>query len=341
MPRTAKELADHVGAQLEGNGALQISGCASAASARPSDIIFVEGTKHVEAAAQSAAACVILAPGIELKGKTLLRSANPRLGFAKILALIIPEQRIVTGVHPTAVIAATAKMGEGVGIGPCAVIEEGAEIGAQSEIGAHCFVGRASKIGAGCRLYPRVTLYAGVHLGARVILHSGAVIGSDGFGFIPTENGYFKFPQIGTVEIGDDVEIGANTTIDRGALDATRLARGVKIDNLVHIGHNCEIGENTAIAAQTGMAGSTIVGRKAMIGGQVGIGGHCRIEDGAILGSGAGVLPGKILRGGVPMWGIPARPLDEYKEINAWFSRLPELGERLRKLEEATNRTQK
>jgi UDP-3-O-[3-hydroxymyristoyl] glucosamine N-acyltransferase len=338
MSHTAKELADHVGASIEGNGSLQISGCASAANARVGDIIFVDGAKHLDAAARSAAACVILAPGVELSGKTILRATNPRLAFAKIMAWMYPEQRIVSGIHPTAVVAATAKLGDGVGVGPYAVIEDGAEIGAGSEIGAHCFVGRGARIGAACRLYPRVTLYAGVHLGSLVILHSGAVVGSDGFGFVPTGNGYFKFPQIGIVEIGDDVEIGANTTIDRGALDTTRLGNGVKIDNLVHIGHNVEIGENTAIAAQTGMAGSTVIGRNAMIGGQVGIGGHCRIEDGAILGSGAGVLPGKILRGGVPMWGIPARPLDEYKEINAWFSRLPELGERVRKLEEAANR---
>ncbi len=338
MSRTSKELADYVGAQLEGDGNLQISGCASAASARAGDVIFVEGAKHLEEAARSAASCVILAPGIALAGKTILRAANPRLAFAKILAWMFPAQRIVNGIHPTAVIAATARLADGVGIGPCAVIEDGVEIGAGCEIGAHSFLGHGAHLGAACRLYPRVTIYARVRLGSRVILHSGAVIGSDGFGFVPTDEGYFKFPQIGTVEIGDDVEIGANTTIDRGALDATRLGRGVKIDNLVHIGHNVEIGENTAVAAQTGMAGSTIVGRNAMIGGQVGIGGHCRIEDGAILGSGAGVLPGKILRGGVPMWGIPARPLDEYKEINAWFSRLPELGERLRQLEEAVHR---
>jgi UDP-3-O-[3-hydroxymyristoyl] glucosamine N-acyltransferase len=163
------------------------------------------------------------------------------------------------------------------------------------------------------------------------------VIGSDGFGLVLAEDGYQKFPQLGTVEIADDVEIGANTTIDRGALGATRIDRGVKLDDQVHIGHNCEIGQHTTISAQTGLAGSSIIGKNSIIGGQVGIGGHCRLEDGAILGSKSGVLPGKILRGGVPMWGIPAQPLDDYKEINAWYNRLPELAERVRKLEQAAN----
>ena len=192
-----------------------------------------------------------------------------------------------------------------------------------------------ARVGAGCRIYPRVTIAGCVQLGDRVVLHSGAVIGSDGFGFVMTETGFEKFPQIGSVDIADDVEIGANTTIDRGALDATRIGRGVKIDNLVQIGHNCEIGEHTVISAQTGLAGSSYIGRNVMLGGQVGIAGHGRIEDGAQLAPKTGVAAGKVIHAGTIMFGAPARPLDKAKEINALMGRLPELAKRVRRLEEA------
>ena len=270
MECTAKELAEYVGAQVEGDGSARITGCASHVSAKAGEIIFIESGKHIEAATKSRAACVILPPRVELAGKTLLRAANPRLAFAKALAWLHPAARIAQGVHATAIVARSARLAEGVGVGPYAVIEEEAVIGEGSQIGAHSFVGRGARMGADCRIYPRATLYAGVTLGARVVVHSGAVVGADGFGFVPTDDGYVKFPQIGVVEIGDDVEIGANTTIDRGALDATRIARGVKIDNLVQIGHNVEVGEHTVVAAQAGIAGSCVVGRKVILHGAVG-----------------------------------------------------------------------
>jgi UDP-3-O-[3-hydroxymyristoyl] glucosamine N-acyltransferase len=341
MERTARELADHVGAQLEGDANLRLSGCATPEAAGPGDLIYIDSPKHMKFAASSRSICVVVGTdtglGGELAGKTLLRAKNPKLAYARAIGWMFPQPPIVQGVHPTAVISKTAKIGNDVAIGPYAVIEDGVEIGAGSQIGAHCYLGPGARLGPGCTLHPRVTLYAGARLGARVIAHSGAVIGSDGFGLVLAEDGYQKFPQLGTVEIADDVEIGANTTIDRGALGATRIDRGVKLDDQVHIGHNCEIGQHTTISAQTGLAGSSIIGKNSIIGGQVGIGGHCRLEDGAILGSKSGVLPGKILRGGVPMWGIPAQPLDDYKEINAWYNRLPELAERVRKLEQAAN----
>jgi UDP-3-O-[3-hydroxymyristoyl] glucosamine N-acyltransferase len=328
-------MAEYLGAELEGNPELRISGCASVANAKTGDLVFVDLPKQLDAAAKCAAGCVVLAAGTEMAGKTVLRAKNPRLAFARAIAWMIPREVIAKGIHPTAVVANSAKLGAGVGVGAYAVIEDGAEIGAGSEIGAHCFVGSGARMGAGCRIYPRVAVAGCVRLGARVVIHSGAVIGSDGFGFVLTETGFEKFPQIGSVEIADDVEIGANTTIDRGALDATRIGRGVKIDNLVQIGHNCEIGEHTVISAQTGLAGSSYIGRNVMLGGQVGIAGHGRIEDGAQLAPKSGVAAGKVIHAGTIMFGAPARPLDKAKEINALMGRLPELAKRVRRLEEA------
>jgi UDP-3-O-[3-hydroxymyristoyl] glucosamine N-acyltransferase len=179
-----------------------------------------------------------------------------------------------------------------------------------------------------------VTLYAGAWLGDGVILHAGAVIGSDGFGYVEEGGKHWKFPQVGQVRIGNDVEIGANTTIDRGSLDCTEVSTGVKIDNLVHIAHNVHIGENTVIAAQTGISGSTVIGRNVVIGGQVGVADHCRIADGSVMGAQAGIPTGKMIRGGQVVWGTPARPLEKFKAQYAWFGRLPELAERVRKLEQ-------
>jgi UDP-3-O-[3-hydroxymyristoyl] glucosamine N-acyltransferase len=335
MERTVRELAQYLGAELEGNPDVKIYGCTSVASAKAGDLVFVDSPNQLDAAAKCAARCVVLAPGSEMAGKTILRAKNPRLAFARAIAWMMPQEIIAKGIHATAAVAKSAKLGEGVSVGPFAVIEDAAEIGAGSEIGAHCFVGAGARLGAGCRIYPRVTIAGCVRLGERVVLHSGAVIGSDGFGFVMTETGFEKFPQIGSVEIADDVEIGANTTVDRGALDATRIGRGVKIDNLVQIGHNCEIGEHTVISAQTGLAGSSYIGRNVMLGGQVGIAGHGRIEDGAQLAPKTGVAAGKVIHAGTIMFGAPARPLDKAKEINALMGRLPELAKRVRRLEEA------
>ncbi|MGH7701653.1 MAG: UDP-3-O-(3-hydroxymyristoyl)glucosamine N-acyltransferase, partial [Gemmatimonadales bacterium] len=215
----------------------------------------------------------------------------------------------------------SAKVGKRVSIGPHAVVGEGAEIGEGTRIGPGASIGARVKIGADCYLDANVTVYAGTEMGDRVIVLAGAVLGSDGFGYVrdPESGQYEKFPQVGKLVIGDDVEIGANSTLDRGALDTTVIARGVKIDNLVHVGHNVQIGENVVIAAQTGISGSSVIEKNAVVGGQVGIGDHARIEEGVILGSGSGVLSKKIVRGkGVVFWGRPARPLKEYlKELAA------------------------
>ncbi len=333
MSRTAREVAEYLGAQLDGEPTLRLSGVASPGSAGLEDLIYVDSPRHLDRAARSAALCVVAGPEMQLGGKTLLRVANPKLAFAKAAAWLLPSPQMAPGIHATALVALTARLAPGVAVGPYGVIEDEAEIGAGTEIGAFCFIGRGARIGEGCRLYPRVTLYAGVRLGCRVVVHAGTVIGSDGFGYVFGEGRHWKFPQLGTVEIDDDVEIGSNTSIDRGSLGVTRIGPGTKIDNLVQVAHNVSIGEHTVIAAQTGISGSSTVGNHVVVGGQVGIADHCRIEDHAVVGAQAGIPTGKTIRGGQTVWGTPARPLAKFKEQYAWFARLPELGLRLRKLE--------
>ncbi len=334
MMRTARELSLFLEAELEGDPDRQIRGMAGPERARPDDLIYCEGERHRARAEASRAGVAIVPPGFALQGKTLLRAAQPKLAFARAAELVVEAQPVARGIHPTAVMGDGVRLGANVAIGPYAVIEDEVEIGAGSEIGAHCFLGRGVKLGEGCRLYPNVTLYPEAGLGNRVVIHAGAVIGSDGFGYVRGPDRQWKFPQVGGVEIEDDVEIGANTTIDRGSLSVTRIERDVKIDNLVQIAHNVEIGEHVVIAAQTGISGSSVIERNAVIGGQVGMGDHCRIEEGAVCGSGAGILPGKKIRSGQVVWGTPARRLDEFKRQFAWQGRLPELAERLRRLEE-------
>ena len=333
MMRTAQQVAEEVGAKLEGDGTLEVRGVASPERAGPHDLIYVEKTKHADRATSSAALCVIAAENILLKGKTVLRAARPKLAFAKAAALILERAPIATGIHPTTIVAPLAKVSPSAGIGPFAVIGEDAHIGEGTQIGAHSVIGAGSWIGDHCRIHPRVTLYAGVRIGHRVEIHSGAVIGADGFGYAEGEGRYWKFPQAGIVEIADDVEIGANTTIDRGSLDDTRIAEGVKLDNLVHIGHNCQIGAHTVMAAQVGLSGSCDFGRHVVVGGQAGFGEQCHLEDGAVIGGQSGVLGGKIIRSGETVWGTPARSLEKFKEQFAWQARLPELAARIKELE--------
>ena len=331
--QTAKSLAEALGAKLEGEGAIELHGVAAPERAGPHDLIYVEKARHGERAEASAAFCVIAPENLALKGKTILRSAQPKLAFAKAAALILEKAPIATGIHPTAIVAPLAKVSERAGIGPFAVIGEDAHVGEGTQIGAHSVIGAGCWIGDHCRIHPRVTLYAGVRIGHRVEIHSGAVIGADGFGYAQGEGRYWKFPQAGIVEIADDVEIGANTTIDRGSLDDTRIAEGVKLDNLVHIAHNCQIGAHTVMAAQVGLSGSCEFGKHVVVGGQAGFGEQCYLEDGAVIGGQSGVLGGKTIRSGQTVWGTPARPLQKFKEQFAWQARLPELAARIKELE--------
>jgi UDP-3-O-[3-hydroxymyristoyl] glucosamine N-acyltransferase len=333
MKRTARELAEAIGATLEGDGTVEITGVAAPERAALRDLIYVDSAKHAERGAASAALCVIAGEGLRLTGKIVLRSAHPKVAFAKAAALLLDRAPIASGFHPTAVVAPLARVAEGAGIGPYVVIGEDAHIGAGTQIGAHCVVGAGCWIGEHCRIHPHVTLYHHVRIGHRVEIHSGAVIGADGFGYAFGEGKHWKFPQTGIVEIGDDVEIGANTTIDRGSLDDTRVAEGVKLDNLVHIGHNCQIGAHTVVAALAGFSGSCIVGKNVVIAGQAGFGERCELEDGAVIGGQSGVLGGKIVRGGQTVWGTPARSLEKFKEQYAFYGRLPELAARIKNLE--------
>jgi UDP-3-O-[3-hydroxymyristoyl] glucosamine N-acyltransferase len=321
-----KELAGNIDARVVGEISAKVIGVASIASARPGDVVFAEDEENLAAALESQASAVIAGSFAEKvhSSKAVLIVAHPRLAFARAAGLLRENAGRCPEIHPTAVIDASAKLGKGVSVGANAVIGN-AIIGERSRIGAGCVIGDEAEIGEDCEIYPNVTIYSGSRLGNRVVVHAGAVLGSDGFGYVrDLKSGrHEKFPQIGNLEIGDGVEIGANTTIDRGALETTRIGRGTKIDNLVHIGHNCQFGEDVIIAAQAGFSGSITIENHVVIGGQVGVGEHARIQEGVLLGGQAGVLPKKILRGkGIVFWGTPAKPLREYLGSLASLARL-------------------
>jgi UDP-3-O-[3-hydroxymyristoyl] glucosamine N-acyltransferase len=336
MIRTAGEVANYLGATLAGEAGAQISGVAAAERARPEDLIYCNSPKHQRQAAASAAICVVANPGVRMAGKTILECDQPKFAFAKAADWLLAKAACEEGIHRTATVAPSAAIAASASVGPYAVIEDDVEIGAGSHIGAFGFLGRGARVGENCTLHPRVTLYAGARLGNRVEIHSGAVIGADGFGYVFGQGRHWKFPQIGQVLIGDDVEIGANTTIDRGSLENTEIGRGAKIDNLAQIAHNVRIGELSILAAQVGISGSSEIGSRVMMGGQAGVGDHCRVEDDARIGGQAGVLNGKTIREGETVWGTPARPLGRFKEQYAWLARLPELAARLRAQERGT-----
>ena len=305
---------------------------ASVRNATQTSLTFAENAATLQEALASEAAAVLVTPKIAKAfrsdkrplEKPLLLVPQPRLAFAKASELL-RAAKASTGVHRTAVLASSVKVADDVSIGAYAVLGEHVEVGAGTRIGAGCVLADGVKIGADCTLYPQVVIYSGVELRDRVQVHAGCVLGSDGFGYVrDVESGaYTQFPQQGTLVIEDDVEIGANTTIDRGALEETRIARGTKLDNLVHIGHNVRVGRNVVIAAQTGISGSSTVGDGAILGGQVGIGEHADVGEGVILGGGAGVLSKKKLRGaGIVFWGRPAQPLREYLKSLATLANL-------------------
>ena len=327
MERTAKEVAEFLHAQLLGDGSVRLRGIASVSFASPGDLVFVEDEQNLTRALQSKASVVIVGEFAAGKSsaKPLLLHPQPRLGFARAAQLFKPPSGLKPEVHPGAVVHSSAKLGKNVAIAGRVVIDESASIGDDTCVGAGSVIGAQATIGRNCELYPNVTIYPGTRLGNRVIVHSGAVLGSDGFGYVrdATTGKYEKFPQVGRLEIEDDVEIGANSTIDRGALEVTRIGRGTKIDNLVHVGHNCQIGEDVVIAAQTGLSGSITIEKNVVLGGQVGIGEHAHIEEGVMLGGQGGVLPNKVLRGnGVAFWGTPAKPVREYLKQLAALARL-------------------
>jgi UDP-3-O-[3-hydroxymyristoyl] glucosamine N-acyltransferase len=255
----------------------------------------------------------------------VIRAPQPRTAFARAMSRFYPTLEIKPGVHPTAVVAKDVELGAMVFVGPHAVVGEGTRVGVASSIGAGCYVGKRVVLGEGCVLHPNVTVYDNVDIGRGSILHSGCVIGADGFGYVMEHERWHKFPQVGRVEIGDFVEIGANSCVDRAAMGVTSIGEGTKLDNMVHVAHNCVIGRHVVVAAQTGFSGGVTVGDYAVVGGQVGVGDKARIESRAVLGSGCGVLTSKIVHSGETVWGTPARPLKQHLEQLANLARLPEL----------------
>jgi UDP-3-O-[3-hydroxymyristoyl] glucosamine N-acyltransferase len=318
-----KELGAWLNAAWEGDGEREVRRVAALEDAGPEDLSFVTSGRAAKLADACQAACLLVPEDYaNAAQRTVIRTRDPRAAVARAIPKLHPPVEPRPGIHPTAVIGPGAVIAPSAHIGPLASIGTGAHIGAGCSIGPGCTIGDGVHIGESCTLHARVTVYRDVRIGNGVILHSGCVIGADGFGFVLHHGAYEKFPQIGRVEIGDRVEIGANACVDRAALGVTSIGEGTKLDNLVHVGHNCSIGRHVVVAAQTGFSGGVVVEDYAVIGGQVGVGDKARIESGAVLGSGSGVLTSKIVRGGQVMWGTPARPLKEHLEQLAVLARL-------------------
>jgi UDP-3-O-[3-hydroxymyristoyl] glucosamine N-acyltransferase len=329
------EIAQFLGCAIEGDGKTLIRGVASLDQAQADDLSFYTNGKYAARARLSKAAAFVVGPDEreQFAGRPLLISENPYRDFARVVTRWFNRSyRPAPGVHPTAIIGKGAQIAEGCSIGAYCVIESGAKIDAHTVLFPFCYVGAKTMLGAHCLLYPRVTLLERVIIGNRVTLHSGVIIGGDGFGFAPDpQQGYFKVPQVGWVEIADDVEVQCNTTIDRGALGATKIGRGSKIDNLVQIGHNVEIGEHSIIVSQVGISGSTKIGNWVTLAGQVGLVGHIQIGDGAIVTAQSGVakdVPPKAI-----VTGSPAQPMIENRRALAEMNRLSQLRKKVRELE--------
>ncbi|MCY4600849.1 MAG: UDP-3-O-(3-hydroxymyristoyl)glucosamine N-acyltransferase [Acidobacteria bacterium] len=328
--KTAREIAEFVGGTLEGDADKQIHGVGSLDHAGPGELTYAEST-YLDRVAATGASCVLVAEG-EYPDRTVILVDNPRLAFARASHWLAPAQTPAAGIHPEALVQHDAVVAPDAAVGAWTLIEHGAHVGRRTVVYPGCYVGAGSRIGDDCVVFPRAVIYPGVTVGDRTVIHAGVVLGADGFGFVPDGSRHVKVPQSGSVEIGSDVEIGANSCVDRAALDETSIGDGVKIDNLCQVGHNVRIGAHAIISAQTGVAGSTQIGGGSTIGGQVGIGDHCRIEEGAIVGSGGGIPSRKRIPGGVVYWGTPARPLSDVKLQQAHVARLPKMAEELKQL---------
>jgi len=326
MSHTIAQIAALLGLEYRGDGARLLEKVAQHISPDESSLIFLgdEASAEIPAASRKAA-CVIARKSLATGGMNVIFSEKPKLDFSRAASYLHPRRASRGTRHPSADVHPAAEIGENVELGPWTVVEAGARIGSGSLLLAGVIIGAGAQVGKECILHPGVVLYPGARLGDRVILHAGVAVGSDGFGYVSDGARYWKFPQAGEVVVADDVEVGCNSTIDRGSLGVTRIGEGTKIDNLVQIAHNVEIGKHVIIAAQTGISGSTVIEDNAVIGGQVGFGDHARVQQGVVIGSKAGILPGKIVRSGNVYWGVPVRPLREYKRLNALFGRLPEM----------------
>ncbi len=340
MEITVQELAELVGGRLDSidDGNRVISGVAALAEAGEGDVTFFGNAKYLPVLKKCRGTAVLVPLEFsESVDPVLIRVENPSLAFSGVVARFAPAPVIYpAGVHPTVVLGEGVELGEGVSLQPYVVVESGARIGPRTVVGAHGHVGRGASIGSDCQIAPRVTVGSGCRVGSRVILHSGVVIGSDGFGFEFSEGRHVKIPQTGIVQLDDDVEIGANTTIDRARFGRTWIGQGTKIDNLVQIAHNVVIGKHCIIVSQTGISGSSRLGNYVTVAGQSGIVGHIEIGDAAIIAARSGVS--KAVAAKEVVWGTPAMPMREAKELNACVRRLPKLGERVKRLEHQIER---
>ena len=334
ITRTVSELAELCGATLEGDGDRTVTGPATLSEATPEEISFLGNPLYEQELESTRAAAVVIGTDVRpaRTDLVLLRCADPNRAFTRVVeAFQADEARVEPGVHDTAVLAADVELGQGVSIGAQSCLGAGAVLEDGVVLHPRVTVGAGARIGTGTVVHPGVVLYPKVRVGARCILHAGCVVGSDGFGFEPTADGWEKVPQCGTVEVGDDVEIGANSTIDRGRFGPTRILAGTKIDNLVHIAHNVQVGPEALLIAQVGIAGSTRIGRRTVLAGQVGVVGHLEVGDGARVAAQSGIS--KSLAGGKDYFGSPAREKSEAYRIEAVTHKLPELARRVRALE--------
>ncbi|MBK7140947.1 MAG: UDP-3-O-(3-hydroxymyristoyl)glucosamine N-acyltransferase [bacterium] len=336
-PLTLAELAALVGGTIEGDGRTFITGAAPIESARAGEISFVANPNYLQYIETTGASALVLDPKTECAHKPTIRHQNPYLVFAKIVDRLYADPVLVEpGISPHAVIEAGAVIGADCAIGPFCHIRSTAKIGDRCQLVSSVYVGDRAEIGPNSLVHPGVKILHGVKVGARAIIHAGTVIGSDGFGFAPTPTGMMKIKQVGWVEISDDVEIGANVAIDRGALGPTRIGRGTKIDNLVHLAHNVQVGEDCLIIAQVGISGSTKLGNRVILAGQVGLVGHIELGDDVRVGAQSGVKDS--VPAGKTMFGYPAREIMATKRIEASLSRLPDLFKRVRRLEDESSK---
>lgn len=328
------ELAELCGGELVGDGDVLIGQVAPLHRAGPREIGFISRAAYREQLTGSSAGAVIIPPELrERCGIPRIVTADPYACFARVSALLNPPAPLVPGVHPTALIEAGATVAPGARVGAGARIARGASIGDAALVAEGCCIGEDVRVGAGCRIHPGVVIYPRCVLGDRVVVHAGAVIGADGFGFAPSQQGWIKIPQIGRVVIGDDVEIGANTTIDRGTMDDTVIEEGVILDNQIQVGHNCRIGAFTAIAGCVGIAGSTRIGKRCLIGGAAMIGGHLEIADNVVI-SGASTVPSTVDKAGQYTSLYPLAPHREWLKTAAQVRQIERLAERVRRLEQ-------
>jgi UDP-3-O-[3-hydroxymyristoyl] glucosamine N-acyltransferase len=333
LTRTLEELAKELDADLVGDGSIVIGGVAGIREAMPGDITFIANARYDAYLEETRASAVICSREPRQARVPLVLVDNPYLAFQQVVRIFRPDRDLPpAGIHPTAVISQEAILGREVSIGSHAVIEAGARLGDRVVVMAGGYIGPRAEVGEDTILYPGVIVREDCVLGARVILHSGAVIGSDGFGFAFDSGRYHKVPQVGNVIVGDDVEIGANTTVDRATTHSTRIGDGTKIDNLVQIGHNVVIGRHCIVVAQVGISGSTELEDYVTVGGQAGLAGHIRVGHGAMIGGGSGVT--KSVAAETVVTGYPAVPHNLWKRITAFVQKLPELVRRTKELEE-------